>query len=86
MTEATQNRPSDTEAAHAPDPGAAEGDARVDQNFVSHIEGAERRERTGQPIHGRSDTTVGEAVADRISDEAVPEGGDGLASGQVPRR
>lgn len=86
MTEATPDRPSDTEAAHAPSAGAAKGDARVDQNFVSHIEGGERRERTGEPVRGRFGATTAGAAADRLKDDAGLESGDDPAAGQDPRR
>jgi hypothetical protein len=83
MTHPSQDRPSDTEAAHAPDPGARAGVPSTDQNFVSDLEHAERREHTGDPsIHGgRSEPTAGSAVADRLPDEAVAESGKDLASG-----
>jgi hypothetical protein len=88
MTEATTNRPSDTEAAHAPDSGSADGQARTDQNFVRDIDHAERREHTGDPsIHGRSgEPTAGAAAADRMPDEANAESGEDLAPGSgAPR-
>ena len=82
MTESTPNRPSDTEAAHAPQPGAAEGEGRVDQNLARDIDHAERREHTGDPsIHGRSsEPTAGAAAADRLPDETGAGSGEDVAA------
>lgn len=88
MTEATTNRPSDTEVAHAPDPGTGEGPAPTDQNFVRDLDHAERREHTGDPsIHGGSgEPTAGGAAADRLPEEAVAESAADLAPGSgAPR-
>jgi len=82
MTESRPARASDTEAAHAPQPGVAEGETRVDQNLARDIDHSERREHTGDPsIHGRSsEPTTGGAAADRLPDEAVAESGEDLAA------
>ncbi|HEX8469744.1 MAG TPA: hypothetical protein VF633_01410, partial [Brevundimonas sp.] len=68
MNTEKDTRPSDTEAAHLPQNGNADGPARIDQNFVHEIEGAERRERTGEPgIHGGvAGPAAGPEVADRL--------------------
>ncbi len=86
MTEAN-DRPSDSEAAHAPDPGLAAGQSRVDQNLARDVDNADRPERTGDPsIHGRTgEPTAGAAVADRLPDEAVAESADDLVPGEGDR-
>ncbi|NJC42647.1 hypothetical protein GGQ87_002942 [Brevundimonas alba] len=82
MPESTSDRPSDTEAAHQPParPMAGDGREHLDQNFASHVEGAERRDPGRGPTHqADSDTTAGGAVADALPDDAVAESGEDVA-------